>query len=250
MPVSTWSRRPRSADDLLLKIASYQPDVAIIDIRMPPTHTDEGLRAAEEIRRRYPDVGILILSQHVEVGIATRLLSESAAGIGYLLKDRVTNLDDFTAALRRVAEGGSALDPQVVSQMLTKGRSADDPLNRLTPREREVLELVAEGRSNKGIGERLVITERAVQKHVTSIFMKLGLPTERRRSPAHPRRARLRGRRGCASAWVETGVRRTHRPQPDPLPDSHPGGSLPRRVRAAQAERRTPMTSMNRNADA
>ncbi len=165
-----------SADDLLLKIASYQPDVAIIDIRMPPTHTDEGLRAAEEIRRRYPKVGILILSQYVEVGIATRLLSESAAGIGYLLKDRVTNLEDFTAALRRVAEGGSALDPQVVSQLLTKGRGADDPLNSLTPREREVIELVAEGRSNKGIGERLVITERAVQKHVTSIFMKLDLP--------------------------------------------------------------------------
>jgi DNA-binding NarL/FixJ family response regulator len=165
-----------SAEDLLLKVSSYQPDVAIIDIRMPPTHTDEGLRAAEEIRRRYPDVGILILSQYVEVGIATRLLSESAAGIGYLLKDRVTNLDDFTAALRRVAEGGSALDPQVVSQLLTRGRNADDPLNSLTPREHEVLTLVAEGRSNKGIGERLVITERAVQKHVTSIFMKLNLP--------------------------------------------------------------------------
>jgi len=164
-----------SADDLLLKITSYQPDVAIIDVRMPPTHTDEGLRAAEEIRQRYPDVGIMILSQHVEVGIAARLLSESAAGICYLLKDRVTNLEDFTAALRRVAEGGSVLDPQVVSQLLAKGRGADDPLNLLTPREREVIELVAEGRSNKGIGERLVITERAVQKHVTSIFMKLGL---------------------------------------------------------------------------
>ena len=165
-----------SADDLLLKVSSYQPDVAIVDIRMPPTHTDEGLRAAEEIRRRYPQVGILILSQYVEVGIATRLLSESAAGIGYLLKDRVTNLEDFTAALRRIAEGGSALDPQVVSQLITKGRDANDPLNSLTPREREVIELIAEGRSNKGIGERLVITERAVQKHVTSIFMKLDLP--------------------------------------------------------------------------
>jgi DNA-binding NarL/FixJ family response regulator len=164
-----------SADDLVLKIASYHPDVAIIDIRMPPTHTDEGLRAAEEIRQLHPDVGIMILSQHVEMGIATRLLTQSAAGIGYLLKDRVTNLDDFTAALRRVAEGGSVLDPQIVSQLLTKGRNADDPLNQLTPREREVLELVAEGRSNKGIGERLVITERAVQKHVTSIFMKLDL---------------------------------------------------------------------------
>jgi DNA-binding NarL/FixJ family response regulator len=165
-----------SGDDLMLKVSSYRPDVAIVDIRMPPTHTDEGLRAAEEIRRRYPDVGILILSQHVEVGIASRLLSESAAGIGYLLKDRVTNLEDFTGALRRVAAGGSALDPQVVSQLLTKGRGANDTLVSLTPREHEVLTLVAEGRSNKGIGERLVITERAVQKHVTSIFMKLDLP--------------------------------------------------------------------------
>jgi DNA-binding NarL/FixJ family response regulator len=165
-----------SADDLLLKVASEKPDVAIIDIRMPPTHTDEGLRAAEEIRGRYPGLGIMILSQHVEVGIATRLLAESPAGLGYLLKDRVTDLEDFTAALRRVAEGGSALDPTVVSQLLTHGRQADDPINSLTPREREVMELVAEGRSNKGIGERLVITERAVQKHVTSIFAKLGLP--------------------------------------------------------------------------
>src|SRR4051812_27717536 len=165
-----------SVDALLRKVGSHRPDVAIIDIRMPPTHTDEGLRAAEEIRERYPEVGILILSQHVEVGIATRLLAESAAGVGYLLKDRVTNLEDFTAALRRVAGGGSALDPQVVSQLLTKAHGAGNALESLTPREREVIELVAEGRSNKGIGERLVITERAVQKHVTSIFMKLNLP--------------------------------------------------------------------------
>jgi DNA-binding NarL/FixJ family response regulator len=165
-----------SGDDLLLKVRSYRPDVAIVDIRMPPTHTDEGLRTAEEIRRLHPEVGILILSQYVEVGVAARLLSDSAVGVGYLLKDRVTNLDDFTAALRRVADGGSVLDPQVVSQLLAKGRDAGDPLNSLTPREREVLELVAQGRSNKAIGERLVITERAVQKHVTSIFMKLHLP--------------------------------------------------------------------------
>ncbi len=165
-----------SADDLVLKIAGHRPDVAIIDIRMPPTYTDEGLRAATEVRRRYPQVGILILSQHVEVGVATRLLAESPAGIGYLLKDRVTDFEDFTAALRRVAHGGSVLDPNVVSQLLSSGGGADDPLAELTPREREVIALIAEGRSNKGIGQRLFITERAVQKHVTSIFMKLGLP--------------------------------------------------------------------------
>ena len=164
-----------SADELMLKVRSYEPDVAIIDVRMPPTHTDEGLVAAEEIRRLHPEVGILILSQHVEVGIATRLLAESAAGFGYLLKERVNNLDDFAAALERVAGGGSALDPEVVSQLLSRGRGNGNAIGSLTPREREVLELVAEGRSNKGIGERLVITERAVQKHVTSIFQKLGL---------------------------------------------------------------------------
>jgi DNA-binding NarL/FixJ family response regulator len=123
----------------------------------------------------HPEVGILILSQHVEVGIATRLLAESAAGFGYLLKERVNNLADFAAALERVAGGGSALDPEVVSQLLSRGHGNGNPIGSLTPREREVLELVAEGRSNKGIGERLVITERAVQKHVTSIFQKLGL---------------------------------------------------------------------------
>ena len=164
-----------NATNLMVEVARHRPDVAIIDVRMPPTHTDEGLRAAEELRRRHPDVGILILSQHVEVGIATRLLAETPAGLGYLLKDRVTDLEDFTAALDRVATGGSALDPNVVSQLLAHGRQPDDPINSLTPREREVIELIAEGRSNKGIGERLVITERAVQKHVTSIFSKLGL---------------------------------------------------------------------------
>jgi DNA-binding NarL/FixJ family response regulator len=165
-----------SADGLLAKVGEHRPDVAIVDIRMPPTHTDEGLRAAAEIRRHYPDVGILILSQHVEVGVATRLLADSPDGIGYLLKDRVTDFDDFTAALRRIDRGGSVLDPKVVSQLLSRGADADDPLAELTPREREVIALVAEGRSNKGIAQRMVITERAVQKHVTSIFMKLGLP--------------------------------------------------------------------------
>ena len=165
-----------SVDGLLRKVASHRPDLAIIDIRMPPTHTDEGLRAAAEIRSRYPEVGILILSQYVEVGVATRLLAESAAGIGYLLKDRVTDFEDFIAALRRIARGGSVLDPKVVSQLLAGVDGADDPVAELTPREREVIALVAEGRSNKGIAQRLFITERAVQKHVTSIFMKLGLP--------------------------------------------------------------------------
>jgi DNA-binding NarL/FixJ family response regulator len=162
-------------ESLLRRVGGHRPDVAIIDIRMPPTYTDEGLHAAAEIRRRYPEIGILMLSQHVEVGVATRLLAASADGIGYLLKDRVTDFEDFTAAVRSVGRGGSVLDPKVVSQLLSTP-GADDPVASLTPREREVLALIAEGRSNKGIGQRLVITERAVQKHVTSIFMKLGLP--------------------------------------------------------------------------
>jgi DNA-binding NarL/FixJ family response regulator len=165
-----------SADGLLAMVGEHEPDVAIVDIRMPPTHTDEGLRAAAEIRRHYPKVGILILSQHVEVGVATRLLADSPDGIGYLLKDRVTDFDDFTAALRRIDRGGSVLDPKVVSQLLSRAGDSSDRLEDLTPREREVIALVAEGRSNKGIAQRMVITERAVQKHVTSIFMKLGLP--------------------------------------------------------------------------
>src|SRR4051794_22210939 len=135
---------------------------------MPPDYGDEGLRAAAEIRQRHPDVGILLLSQHVEVGVATRLLAGSASAVGYLLKDRITDFDDFTSAVRQVARGGSVLDPKVVSQILSSGREEDDPLAVLSPREREVLALVAEGRSNKGIAERLFVTERAVQKHVTS----------------------------------------------------------------------------------
>jgi len=164
-----------TAEELLLKVRSYSPDVAIIDIRMPPTHTDEGLRAAQEIREKHPDTGVLVLSQYVEPGYAMELLSESAEGVGYLLKDRVSDVGDFVAAVKRVAEGGSALDPTVVSQLVGR-RRRDDPLAALTPREREVLELMAEGRSNAGIAERLVITERAVEKHVTSIFGKLRLP--------------------------------------------------------------------------
>jgi DNA-binding NarL/FixJ family response regulator len=164
-----------TADDLLLKVRSYSPDVAIVDIRMPPTHTDEGLRAAQEIRTRHPEVGVLVLSQYLEPGYAMELLSESAEGVGYLLKDRVSDLEEFLSAVRRVGDGGSALDPAIVQQLVGRRRQ-QDPLDGLTPREREVLELMAQGRSNSGIAERLVVTERAVEKHVTSIFGKLRLP--------------------------------------------------------------------------
>jgi DNA-binding NarL/FixJ family response regulator/class 3 adenylate cyclase len=164
-----------TADDLLLKVRSYKPDVAIIDIRMPPTHTDEGLRAAKEIRERHPEVGVLVLSQYVEAGYAMELLQGSAEGVGYLLKDRVSDVNEFADAVRRVAEGGSALDPTVVSRLVGR-RRGDDPLDALTPREREVLELMAEGRSNHAIADKLVVTPRAVEKHVTSIFTKLSLP--------------------------------------------------------------------------
>ena len=163
-----------TAEELMLKVRSYSPDVAIVDIRMPPTHTDEGLRAAKEIREKHPDTGVLVLSQYVDPGYAFELLQESAEAVGYLLKDRVSNVDDFTSAVRRVGEGGSALDPAVVSQLVGR-RRRDDPLGELTPREREVLELMAEGLSNNAIAERLVVTERAVEKHVTSIFGKLRL---------------------------------------------------------------------------
>jgi DNA-binding NarL/FixJ family response regulator len=164
-----------SAEDLLLKVRSYSPDVAIVDIRMPPTNTTEGLEAAKEIRERYPGVGVLLLSQFIEAGYAMELLQENAEGVGYLLKDRVSDLKEFADAVRRVGEGGSALDPAVVSRLVGRRRE-DDPLADLTPREREVLELIAEGRSNQAIAERLVVTPRAVEKHVTSIFGKLRLP--------------------------------------------------------------------------
>ena len=164
-----------TADELLAAVASCAPDVAIVDIRMPPTHTDEGLRAALEIRSDHPRVGVLVLSQHADVGLAMKLLSPSAEGVGYMLKDRVCDLDDFAEAVKRVGHGGSVLDPTIVSQLLGRQRS-DDPLDELSPRERDVLELMAEGRSNQGIAERLGISERAVQKHVTSIFETLGLP--------------------------------------------------------------------------
>lgn len=167
--------RAGDADELLLKVRSYAPDVAVVDIKMPPTHTDEGLRAAREIRRRHPGTGVLVLSQYVEPEYALELLADNAEGVGYLLKDRISDVTEFVAAVRRVGEGGSALDPAVVSRLLGR-RRADDPLAAVTPREREVLELMAEGLSNAAIAARIVVTERAVEKHVTSIFHKLRLP--------------------------------------------------------------------------
>jgi len=167
--------RSGTAADLLLKVRSYQPDVAVVDIRMPPTHTDEGFRAAKEIRAKHPRTAVLVLSQYAEPGYAIELVEECADGIGYLLKDRINDLPEFTAAIRRVASGGSALDSTVVS-MLVGRRRRDDPLAELTPREREVLELMAEGLSNVAIAERIVVTASAVEKHVTSIFHKLHLP--------------------------------------------------------------------------
>jgi DNA-binding NarL/FixJ family response regulator len=164
-----------NAAELMLKVRSYSPDVAVVDIRMPPTHTDEGLQAAQEIREKHPGVGVLVLSQYIEPAYAMELLADSAEGVGYLLKDRVSDVHEFADAVRRVADGGSALDPTIVSELVGRRRS-DDPLGALTAREREVLSLMAEGRSNQGIAERLVVTERAVEKHVTSIFSKLRLP--------------------------------------------------------------------------
>jgi DNA-binding NarL/FixJ family response regulator len=163
------------AEELLRKVRAHKPDVAVVDVRMPPTHTDEGLRAAREIRTELPEVAVLVLSQYVEVAYARELLAESAEGLGYLLKDRVTDIDALADAVRRVGGGGSALDPEVVSHMLGRARR-DDPLAELTPREREVLGLMAEGRSNAAIAAELVVTERAVEKHVTGIFGKLELP--------------------------------------------------------------------------
>ena len=164
-----------TAEDLLRHVGMHKPDVAVVDIKMPPTHTDEGLRAAQTIRERHPKVGVLVLSQYVEQTYAMELLAESAEGVGYLLKDRVSDLDEFSGAVRRVGEGGSALDPAVVSELVGR-RRREDPLAELSPREREVLELMAEGRSNAAIAQRLFVTERAVEKHVTSIFQKLRLP--------------------------------------------------------------------------
>jgi DNA-binding NarL/FixJ family response regulator len=164
-----------TAEDLLLKVRSYRPDVAIVDIKMPPTQTDEGLRAAKEIREKHPETAVLVLSQYVEQGYALELLQESAEGVGYLLKDRVYDLADFVAAVKRVAAGGSALDPSVVAQLVGRRRQ-DDPIGELSAREREVLGLMAEGLSNSAIAARVFLTDRGVEKHVTSIFQKLRLP--------------------------------------------------------------------------
>jgi len=195
-----------SPEEPLAAVDEHKPDVAIVDIRMPPTQTEERIQAAREIRRRHPGMGIVLLSQHVEVGVATRLLAESPQHLGYLLKDRVTDPADFAGSLRRVAGGGTALDPQVVSGLLA-GPDDAGPLRCLSPRERAVLELVAEGCSNKAIGERLVITQGSVQKHVSTIFNKLGLPAgeDDDRRIRHPVR---RGRRFGDPAWSSGDLQR------------------------------------------
>jgi DNA-binding NarL/FixJ family response regulator/class 3 adenylate cyclase len=164
-----------NSEDLLRHVAMHKPSVAVVDIRMPPTHSDEGIQAAREIRKDFPDTSVLVLSQYVEAAYAMDLFTDSTEGLGYLLKDRVADVEEFATAVRRVAEGGSALDPAVVGQLLGRRRQ-DDPLDELTPREREVLELMAEGRSNQAIADRMFVTLRAVEKHVTSIFAKLDLP--------------------------------------------------------------------------
>jgi DNA-binding NarL/FixJ family response regulator len=164
------------AEELLEQIQATTPDVAIVDIRMPPSHTDEGLRAAAEIRAAHPNVGILVLSQYARPSYAIELLSNGTEGVGYLLKDRVSDLEELASSVRRVGEGGSVLDPSVVAQLVERPRSGRDPLEDLTEREREVLSLMAEGRSNKAIGQRLFITEHTVEKHVKSILGKLRLP--------------------------------------------------------------------------
>ena len=162
-------------EDLLRKVGAHKPDIAVIDVRMPPTHTDEGLRAAHRIRAEHTDTAVLVLSQYAEEAYALDLLAESSERTGYLLKDRVADVATFTEAVRRVANGGSALDPEVVALLLGRRRRVD-PLAALSPREREVLGLMAEGRSNAAMAATLVITERAVEKHVTAIFSKLDLP--------------------------------------------------------------------------
>jgi DNA-binding NarL/FixJ family response regulator len=172
------------ADDLVRKVGAHKPDVAIVDVRMPPDNTDDGLRAAIRLRAQHPELRVLVLSQYVEPDYAQALLADTAEGVGYLLKDRVADIERFIDAVHRVAGGGSVLDPEVVSNLVGRHHGADDPLERLTPREREVLELMAEGRSNAAIAEQFVVSDRAIEKHVTSIFGKLELapaPADHRR---------------------------------------------------------------------
>lgn len=163
------------ADDLVEVVERLRPDMAVVDVRMPPTHTDDGLRAALRIRDRWPKVGILVLSQYVEERYASELLASDTSGLGYLLKDRIADVSDFLEAVRRVGDGGTALDPEVVAQLLARSRRRD-PLDRLSRREREVLALMAEGRSNGAIARELVVSDGAVEKHVSNIFTKLDLP--------------------------------------------------------------------------
>ena len=164
-----------NADELMLKVRSYSPDVAIVDIRMPPTQTTEGIRAALQIRERFPATGILLLSTHTEIDEAVELFSATANGVGYLLKDSVSDLDELIGALTRISQGGTVFDPKLVAELLGRARRAD-PLDVLTPREREVVGLMAEGQSNAGIAKALWITHGAVEKHIKHIFSKLGIP--------------------------------------------------------------------------
>ena len=163
------------ADELLTTIARHQPDLAVVDVRMPPTMTDDGLRAALHVRERWPAIAILVLSQYVEERYATELLANDTSSIGYLLKDRIADVSEFLGAVRRVGGGGTALDPEVVAQLLARSRKRD-PLERLSPRESEVLALMAEGRTNPAIARQLVVSDKAVEKHVGNIFLKLDLP--------------------------------------------------------------------------
>jgi DNA-binding NarL/FixJ family response regulator len=163
------------AETLLEVVERHSPELAVVDVRMPPTHTDDGLRAALQIRSRWPAVGILVLSQYVEERYATELLADDTSGLGYLLKDRIADVADFLSAVHRVGEGGTALDPEVVAQLLARTRRRD-PIERLSPRERDVLGLMAEGRSNGAIARELVVSDGAVEKHVSNIFTKLDLP--------------------------------------------------------------------------
>jgi DNA-binding NarL/FixJ family response regulator len=171
------------AEELLAAVGADPPDVAIVDIRMPPTHTDEGLRAAHRIRAEHPMVGVLVLSQYVETDYAVELVAEGAGGLGYLLKDRVANVQEFTDAVRRIGAGGSVIDPEVVTRLVGRARKAS-PLDALSPRERDVLALMAEGRSNQAISEAMFLSPKTVEGHVRNIFTKLGLadtPDDHRR---------------------------------------------------------------------